>query len=152
MRVQDAVNGKAGECFVIIEGRRYNFAQVTNIQVDFEKHKSTVPILGRMTDGNKANGGSLTGSANFHYNTSIFRELLYRYQETGEDVYFDIQVTNDDPTSAAGRQTTILKDCNLDGGIIALLDVEAEYLEDEVSFTVESFELPEKFSILAEME
>lgn len=152
MRVQDAINGASAECFVTIQGRRYNFAQALNIQADMEKQKSEVPILGRISRGNKANGVTYTASATFHYNTSIFREILYHYKETGEDVYFEMQITNEDPTSSVGRQTVILRDCNLDGGIVALIDVEAEYLEDEVSFTFEDFELVEKFSVLKEME
>lgn len=152
MRVQDAINGASAECFVVIKERRYNFAQALNIQADMEKQKSEVPILGRISRGNKANGVTYSASATFHFNTSIFREMLYHYKETGEDIYFEMQCTNHDPTSSVGRQTVILKDCNLDGGIIALIDVEAEYLEDEISFTFEDWEMPEKFSILAEME
>lgn len=86
-----------------------------------------------------------------HYNTSIFRELLYRYKETGEDVYFDIQITNEDPTSSVGRQTIILKDCNVDGGILAKFDADAEYLDEDLDFTFEDWEMPEKFSMLSGM-
>lgn len=152
MRVQDAINGASAECFLTIRERRYNFAQALNIQADMEKQKSEVPILGRISRGNKANGVTYTASATFHFNTSIFREILYHYKETGEDIYFEMQCTNEDKTSSVGRQTVILKDCNLDGGIIALIDVEAEYLEDEISFTFEDWEMPEQFSILKEME
>lgn len=148
MRVQDAINGASAECYVTIQGRRYNFAQALNIQADMEKKKSEVPILGRMSRGNKANGVVYSGKAKFHFNTSIFRELLYHYKETGEDIYFEMQCTNEDKTSSVGRQTIILKDCNLDGGIVALIDVEAEYLKDEFSFTYEDWEMPEKFSII----
>lgn len=73
---------------------------------------------------------------------------MYRYKETGEDIYFDIQIVNEDKGSSAGRQVIILKDCNLDGGIIALLDADAEYLEDEFDFTFEDWEMPEKFTPL----
>ncbi len=42
-----------------------------------------------------------------------------------------MQITNDDPTSGVGRQTIILKDCNLDGGTLAKFDANADYLEEE---------------------
>ena len=85
--------------------------------------------------------------------TPVFSEkLLYQFQETGKDVYFDIQIINEDPTSSVGRQTVILKNCNLDGGIIAKFDADADYLEDEFDFTFESWEMPEKFSNLAGMQ
>lgn len=151
MHAKDAIHGAQGRAFVTIEGNRYLFAQLLDINARVDKTKTKVPIMGQVSKGNKSTGTEGTGSATFHYNTSIFRELLYRYQETGEDVYFDIQVTNEDGTSEVGRQTTILKDCNMDGGIVALLDADAEFLEDEMDFTFERFELPEKFKVLPSM-
>ena len=151
MRARDTVSASLAECFVTIEGNRYNFMQAINLEAKFEKTKTTVPILGKTGKGNKASGWSGTGSATFHYNTSIFRELMYRYKETGEDVYFDIQVTNEDPTSAVGRQTVILRDCNIDGGTLAKFDADAEYLDEEMNFTFEDFEIPETFTVLTGM-
>lgn len=123
-----------------------------NLEANFEKNKTEVPILGKTGKGNKATGWKGTGSATFHYNTSIFRELMKRYKDTGEDVYFDIQVTNEDPTSSVGRQTVILKDCNMDGGLLAKFDADAEYLDEDMDFTFEDFEMPETFSLLAGMQ
>ncbi|RTQ91635.1 hypothetical protein EKG35_13280 [Lysinibacillus telephonicus] len=148
MHARDSISGSQGEAFVTIDNQRYNFAQLINIQADMGKTKTQVPILGKVGKGNKATGAEYTGSATFHFNTSIFREMLYRYKETGEDLYFDIQLTNEDKSSTVGRQTIVLKDCNLDGGILALLDADAEYLEDSFEFTFEDWEMPERFSIL----
>ena len=145
MQARNAISGAQGRAFVTIEGTRYQFASLINLEANADKTKTQVPIMGRSSKGNKATGIEYTGSATFHYNTSVFRDLLYKFQETGEDIYFDIQVTNDDKTSTVGTQTTILKDCNLDGGIIAMLDADAEYLEDSAEFTFERFELPQKF-------
>jgi len=61
-----------------------------------------------------------------------------------KDIYFDIQVTNEDATSSVGRQTVILKDCNLDGGILTKFDADAEYLNENIDFTFEDFENPWK--------
>lgn len=152
MHAKDTVSASLAECFVTIEGNRYNFMQAINLEAKFEKNKTEVPILGKTGKGNKATGWKGSGSATFHYNTSIFRELLVRFKEIGEDVYFDIQVTNEDPTSSVGRQTIILKDCNLDGGILTKFDADAEYLDEDIDFTFEDFEMPEKFYILAGMQ
>lgn len=148
MHARDAIHGAQGEAFVTIEGTRYNFAQLINLEARMEKTKTQVPILGKTGKGNKSTGWEGTGSATFHFNTSIFRQILYRYKETGEDIYFDVQVTNEDPSSNVGSQTIILKDCNLDGGIIALIDADAEYLEDSFDFTFEDWELVTPFNIL----
>lgn len=152
MHAKDTVSASLAECFVTIEGNRYNFMQAINLEAKFEKNKTEVPILGKTGKGNKATGWKGSGSATFHYNTSIFRELLVRFKDTGEDVYFDIQVTNEDSTSSVGRQTIILKDCNLDGGILTKFDADAEYLDEDIDFTFEGFEMPEKFNILAGMQ
>ena len=148
MKGKDAVSAKLAECFVTIEGNRYNFMQAINLEATMEKTKTEVPILGKTGIGNKASGWKGTGSATFHYNTSIFRELLCRYKDTGEDIYFDIQITNEDETSAVGRQTIILKDCNMDSGILAKFDAEGEYIDEEMEFTFEDWEMPEKFTQL----
>lgn len=152
MNAKDAVSASLAKCFVTIEGNRYEFMQAINLEASFEKTKTEVPILGKTGKGNKSTGWSGSGNATFHYNTSIFRKLLKRYKDTGEDVYFDIQVTNEDPTSAVGRQTVILKDCNLDGGTLTKFDADAEYLDETIDFTFEDFEMPEEFSMLSGMQ
>lgn len=148
MNARDAISAPLAECFVTIEGNRYNFMQAINLEANFEKNKTEVPILGRTAKGHKASGWTGSGSATFHYNTSIFRKLLLRYKDTGEDIYFDIQVTNEDPTSVIGRQTIILKNCNMDGGLLAKFDADGEYLDESMDFTFDDFEMPEEFKML----
>ncbi|MBP5426830.1 MAG: phage tail tube protein [Clostridiales bacterium] len=148
MHAKDAISASLAECFITLDGNRINFMQAINLEANIEKDKTEVPILGKTGKGNKTTGWKGTGSATFHYNTSVFRELLLKYKNTGEDIYFDIQVTNEDPTSAVGRQTVILKDCNLDGGLLTKFDADAEYIDESVDFTFEDFEIPEKFSRL----
>ena len=151
MNAWDALSAGLAECYVTIDGRRYRFMQAINLEASIEKKKMQVPVLGRMGRGNKGVGWSGSGKATFHYNSSLFRELLYRFKESGEDMYFDIQITNEDPVSSVGRQTVILKDCNLDGGVLAKFSAEDEYLEEELRFTFEDFEMPETFAPLAGM-
>ncbi|MCL2562429.1 MAG: phage tail tube protein [Oscillospiraceae bacterium] len=151
MNARDAVSAPLAECYVTIEGRRYHFMQAIDLEATIERVKQEVPILGQTGRGNKATGWRGRGSATFHYNTSIFRELMYRFKSKGEDVYFDIQIANEDPTSAAGRQTVVLKGCNLDSGVLAKFDADADFLSEELEFTFEDFEIPEKFTLLEGM-
>ena len=143
MRGKDTVFASLAECFVTINGRRYNFMQAINLEAKFEKTKVEVPILGKTGKGNKATGWKGTGSATFHYNTSIFRQMMQLYKDTGEDVYFEIQISNEDKGSAVGRQTIILMDCNIDGGTLAKFDADGEYLDEDMDFTFEDFKMPE---------
>ena len=152
MNAKDALSAKLAECFVTIGNNRYNFMQAINFEAKFERTKTEVPILGKTGTGNKSTGWKGTGSATFHYNTSIFREMMLKYKDTGEDVYFEIQVTNEDPTSSAGRQTVVFMDCNIDGGILSKFDADGEYLDEDMDFTFEDFKMPETFNILGGME
>lgn len=148
MKGKDALSAKLAECFVTIGSNRYNFMQAINFEAKFEKKKSEIPILGKTGTGNKSTGWKGTGSATFHYNTSIFRQMLLDFKNTGEDVYFEIQVANEDPSSAAGRQTIVFVDCNADGGILAKFDADGEYLDEDMDFTFEDFKMPESFKLL----
>lgn len=148
MKGKDALSAKLAECFVTVGTNRYNFMQAINFEAKFEKVKTEVPILGKTGAGNKSTGWKGTGSATFHYNTSIFRQMMLDFKNTGEDIYFEIQVTNEDPTSAAGRQTMVFMDCNIDGGILAKFDADGEYLDEDMDFTFEDFKMPESFKIL----
>ena len=145
MNAGDTIAGSLAECYVTIEGNRYNFMQAINLEASIEKVKTEVPILGKTGKGNKAAGWKGTGSATFHYNTSIFRQMMLQYKDTGEDTYFEIQISNEDKTSAVGRQTMILMDCNIDGGILAKFDADGEYLDEDMDFTFEDFKMPETF-------
>lgn len=150
MAARNAVSAKMAECYVTIEGQRYNFMSAINLEVTFEKNKTEIPILGRMNRGHKATSSTITGSAEFHLNTSIWRELAYKFQEKGEDIYFDMQITNEDITASdIGRQTIILYDCNWDSLTLAAFDADSDdVLTESIDFTAERFEMPEKYTMM----
>lgn len=147
MEARNAISAKMAECYVTINDVRYNFMSAINIEVKFEKSKQDVPILGRSNKGHKSTGSNITGSASFHYNTSVWREIAYHFQQTGEDVYFEMQITNDDPTATdVGSQTIILHDCNCDAVTLAMFDADSDdVLTESLDFTVERFEIPKTF-------
>jgi hypothetical protein len=148
MKSRDTISAKLAECFITINGNRYNFMQMIDFEAKVDKKKTKVPILGRIMEGNKTVGLSGTFSGTAHYNQSIFRQALLEYKNTGIDAYFEIQVTNEDPESAAGRQTLVFMDCNTDGGILSKFDADGEYLDEEISGTFEDFKMPESFALL----
>ena len=45
-----------------------------------------------------------------------------------------------------------MKDCNVDGGILAKFDADAEYLDEDLDFTFEDWEMPEQFGNLQGMQ
>lgn len=153
MQAKNAISAKMAECYVTIEGNRYNFMSAINIEVTFEKNKTEIPILGRMNKGHKSTSSTITGSAEFHLNTSVWRELAYRFQETGEDLYFEMQISNEDITASdVGKQTVILYGCNFDSVILAAFDADSDdTLTESMDFTVERFEMPDKFNTMPGM-
>ena len=148
MLAKDAISASLAECYIKINGKRYNFMQAINLEASMDKTKSKVPILGRVSKGNKAAGIEYSGKATFHYNTSIFRKMMKDYKDTGTDAYFEIQIVNEDPSSQAGRQDIVLKDCNINGGILAKFDADSEILDEEMEFTFEDWDMPTEFNAL----
>lgn len=151
MKSKDGVRASLAECFITIEGRRYNFMQMIDFESKFEKEVTQIPILGKTGKGNISTGWNGTFSGTAHYNQSILREIMMKFKDTGEDIYFEVQVSNDDPTSSAGRQTIIHKDCLIEGGTLAKFDADGEYLDEEISGTFDDFLMPEKFNLLEGM-
>lgn len=148
MNAKDAVSSQLANAFVTIEGSRYLLFQAKSFEANFKKTKKEVAILGRTSQGHKASGWAGTFKLTIYHNTEIFNDMFERYKNTGEDIYFDLQVTNDDPTSAAGRNTKIYKGCNLDEGLLQSFDASGDTLEQSLSGTFEDYESPEKYKQL----
>lgn len=143
-----AVNAKLAECYVTLGGRRINFGQAINLEAHLEPQIQEVPILGRVNMGHKPSGATGTGSLTSYFNTSILVDIAHQYQETGVLPTVDIQVTNFDEATGLGRNTVILRDCYFESLLIAAFDAEGEFLQQDMDFTFERFDYPEKFTAL----
>lgn len=152
MFAKDAVSAKLAECYVTIDKERYLLMQGKNFEAKFEKEKKKVAILGKTGQGNKSTSWTGAGKMTIYHNTPIFDKMMLKFKDTGEDTYFDVQVTNDDPTSAAGQQTMVFSGCNIDGGVLASFDADGEFLEQDIDFTYEDFQMPESFKQLIGMQ
>lgn len=148
MQAKDVNAARQAYCYATINGERFLLMMAKKLEAKVEKKKVDVPILGRSGVGHKTIGWNGTGNMTIYTVTSRFTKMLKQYQDTGEDLYFDMQIINEDKTSASGRQTLILKDCNLDSGVIAAFDADGDWLEQDVDFTFEGFEMPEEFTEL----
>jgi hypothetical protein len=145
MTANDAVFGGLAECYITIEGRRYNFMSLTEFESKWEVNIADVPIMGRVGMGHKAAGGSGTWSGKAHYNQSYLRRMADTYQKTGVMPYFEIQLSNEDPSSVVGRQTIIHRGCLCDSFILAKMLSGEDVLEEDLSGTFESWDMPEQF-------
>jgi hypothetical protein len=110
-----------------------------------ELEKTDVKVLGKRGKQHKPNGWNGTGNMTIYYVTTRFRQMAIQYIKTGVPVFFDMLVTNNDPGSSIGPQTTLLKNCNLDTVTLAKFDVDAEVLDETVDFTFDDAELLDSF-------
>ncbi|RED65475.1 phage tail tube protein [Cohnella phaseoli] len=148
-RESDAISGKQARAFVSFGERREELFYAKNIEATIEKNKVDVPILGRTNTPQRSAGWKGSGTLTVYYVTSIFRQLMWEYIKTGKDFWFELQITNEDPTSGAGKQTARLLHCNLDSIIAAKFDASSDdMLEEELPFTFSDYELPDLFSEL----
>lgn len=145
LKAQDTISGQEGRAYATINGRVEEMFYVKNLEATVEKQKAEVKTLGRRGTQHKANGWTGDGSMTVYYVTSVYRQMMYDYIKTGVDTYFDIQITNEDPTSTIGAQTVTLKNCNLNSVIFASLDTESEVLEEDVEFTFDDVDLGQSF-------
>ena len=148
----DVISAKLASAYVTISGNRYLLFQAKSLNATIEKDKKEVPILGRLLKGNKAVGAKGSGTLRIYKNTSVFDDMIMDFVNNGVDTYFDMQISNEDPTAKAGRRTVILTNCNIDKTIVAAFDADGDWLEDEISFTFEGIQIPEKFTLLDGMQ
>ena len=71
---------------------------------------------------------------------------MVEYMKNGIDTYFELMLTNEDPTGDTGRQTVLLKDVNIDEMLIGKLDVSEAAMEEEMKFTFGGVELLDTFA------
>lgn len=141
------LDGRMAYVYVTLpNGERRQVLSFKNFEGKFDKEKTKVPRTGTTIDGNRSVGGSGTWTATMYYVTDFFRELMFTYIETGEDFYFDIQTTNEDPTSKNGRHTVVYEGCNIDGIVLSKLDVESKLLDEQLNGTFEFARMPEMFT------
>lgn len=141
-----AVSSKQGECWVTLEGTRYNFGQLKTLEARLEPQIQEVPILGRVNVGYKPSGATGTGSLTAYFNTALLVRMAHQYQETGVLPTVDIQATIDDEATGLGRNTVILRGCYFESLLIVALDVEGDFLEQDMDFTFDRFDYPEQFT------
>lgn len=145
LKAGDVINGREGTAFVTINGRNIAMFFLKNIEASVELTKTEVPVLGKRMTQQKVTGAAGSGSMTIHKVTSEFARIGIDYIKTGKVPPITIKVTNSDPQSSIGRQSTLLKGVLLDSIVIAKLDVEAETLDEDVDFTFDDATLLEKF-------
>lgn len=143
----DPISGKEGVAYAKINGNNEELFFAKTIEASVEKAKSEIKAIGRRMTGHKTTGMSGSGKMILYYLTPLFRQMLKQYKDTGVDIYFDLVVENNDPSSSAGKQTTLLMDCNLDSVVLTKLDGDSDDpLEEDADFTFEDYDILQEFT------
>lgn len=133
---KDTVNGAEGKVFVTRNGKQIEVAGMMNITTYAEIQGKEMRVVGTRTIQNKANGAKQTGKGNIYYGTSLWTDMVLEYINTGNMPQFDLQVTNDVPSSSVGSQSIAYYGCELTGSIpLSILDSEEAMLNYEFNFT-----------------
>lgn len=147
LNAPDTISGKEGRAYAKVNGNNEELFMSKTIEATVEKSKSEVKAIGKRMTGHKTTGANGTGSMTLYYLTPLFRQMLKEWKDTGADVYFDLVVENDDPASAAGKQSVLLMGCNLDSVVLAKLDGDSDDpLDEDADFTFEDFDILEAFN------
>ena len=147
LNAPDTISGKEGRAYAKIDGNNEDLFFAKTIESTVEKSKSEVKAIGKRMTGHKTTGGNGTGSMTLYYMTPLFRQMIKQWKETGQDIYFDMVIENDDQESSAGKQSVLLIDCNLDSVVRGKLDGDSDDpLDEDVDFTFEDFDILTPFT------
>lgn len=132
---KDTVNGAEGKIFITQEGKNIEVAGMKNIKTVAGIQSQDMRVIGTRRIQDKPNGSKQTGSGNIYYGTDLFTNMVLQYINTGIMPEFDIQITNQDPTTSVGSQVMAYYGCHLTGEIpISILDSEESMLNYDFNF------------------
>lgn len=151
MNPEDALSGKMAKAYATINGQVEELFYAKTGEINIEKNKVDVPIIGRTNTPQRSAGWNGTGTLTVYYMTSQFRQLMIEYIKTGRDFWFDLQVVNEDPSAReVGKQTVIVRNCNLDSITLAKFDATSDdMLDEEMPFTFDDADILDSFTARA---
>jgi hypothetical protein len=145
LKANDTISGQEARAYATINGQVEEMFYAKKFEAKAKKTKKAIKTLGRRGSQNKATGWEGTGTMTIYYTTSLFRKQMLQYIKSGVDTYFDVQVSNEDPSSTIGKQTMVIKGINLDEVTLAAFDVDSEGMEEEMPFTFDDADILDEF-------
>lgn len=145
MATNDALVAKYAEVFVTLNGKRYTMLMCKNFEGKANISTQNVPRMGCLVTGKKAVGLTLPIKMTIYKCTEIFDDVVESFKNTGVMPRFDVQVSNEDPSSAVGRSTKVYNDVTLDGEVLlSLAGSGDDFIEQEINGFANDFTRPEK--------
>lgn len=149
---KDTVNGAEGSVVVTRNGRNYVIAGMRNIRPTGNIQTEKMRVIGTRKIQDKPNGVELTGAGNIYYGFDLFREMALNYIHTGVMEEFDIQITNNDPTTSLGTQVMAYYGCHLTGEIpLSILNSDETMMNYDFNFAYTDVQMLQGFNEPAEL-
>lgn len=150
---RDTVAGMEGTAVMTDSaGKNHVLFQLTKIKTVADIQSTEMKVVGTRVIQDKAAGAKQTGTATLYYGSQYFTEMVLEYLHTGVMPYFDIQITNNDPTNTIGQQVMAYYDCKITSEIpLSILDADSQMLTLDISFTYTDVQMLQSFNDPAQL-
>ena len=146
MATNDAPVAKFAEVFVTVDGKRHSMLMCKNFEGKANVSTQDVPRMGAVIMGKKPTTAEISFSMTIYKCTEIFDDIIDAFINDGVMPTFDIQTSNEDPSTSMGRTTKIYNNCVLDGDVLlSLAGSEDDFIEQEISGFAGGYTRPEKY-------
>ena len=142
---RDTISTKDTMLTMTYKGQIIPLMEINKFTAKWEKNKEDIQTLGQHVKMKKTTSVEGTGTLGGYWINSNWIKFGVPYVQGGEDVYFSITFTIEDPTSSVGRQVVQLDYVNLDTVPIADFEVDDGVMEWETDFTFEDSHLVQEF-------
>ncbi|RHW49721.1 phage tail protein [Bombilactobacillus bombi] len=142
---RDTISTKDAKVYITINGKVIPLIECNKFSAKLEKNKEDVQTLGSRWKHKKTTSVEGTGTLGGYLISSAWSQYALPYIQGGKDLYFEVTLTIEDPTSRAGKQTLHFSDVNLDDIPFADFEADDGVMEWESDFTFENIELVTPF-------
>ena len=150
MRGFDTIRGNMASCMLVLGNgaARVNFMQASEVVCEIEYDQKEVYALGATMKQFHNSIATGTGSGTFSFNTAIFQRMAQDFKNDFRNVYWELEMTVNDPDSEAHGMQFVAKQCLCTKNLLAKFMSNGDLLESDLDFTFSDFEFKTMFSPL----
>jgi hypothetical protein len=131
------------------EGRLYldgeELVNSIKFTISIKKKKVEAPILGKRIIGERTIGlEQPKGTITEYKATPRWLDMMTKYKDTGEEVYFTLMGVLDDASAKRGTERIIVKECSIDELELMMFDSEGDIVKNEIPFSYSDYEPQQK--------
>lgn len=144
---KDTISAKLGKVFVILDGTRYHWMNVKNIEVKGSVENGEIKRLGSYLTQFRQTAVAIEGEMTVYWVDSTVQDIVLKLINDGVQTYFDVQGVCEDPASNSGKNSYLFTNCVWDGDVpFFKADADGEFLEQETGFKVNGIQKLEGFT------